>query len=191
MSSEAPIEDEPVGYRKPPVSSRFRKGQSGNPRGRPRGSRQRLPYDAVLGQLVTIREDGVERRVTAAEAFLLHVAKRGLEGDGPAARAAMAAIEEARARQGGDEEQITVIIWKVVGPGRVNSAMQKLKMARKLNPYSDSARMQLEPWIVQRALARLGSRRLSLEEQHAVVQATRTPGKVQWPDWWEVSTAGR
>ena len=47
--------------------------------------------------MVTIREDGVERRVTAAEAFLLHVTKRGLEGDGAAARAAMAAIEEARA----------------------------------------------------------------------------------------------
>ena len=46
--------------------------------------------------MVTIREDGVERRVTAAEAFLLHVTKRGLEGDGAAARAAMAAIEVAR-----------------------------------------------------------------------------------------------
>ena len=46
--------------------------------------------------MVTIKEDGVERRVTAAEAFLLHLTKRGLEGDGAAARSAMAAIEEAR-----------------------------------------------------------------------------------------------
>jgi hypothetical protein len=44
--------------------------------------------------MVTIREDGVERRVTAAEAFLLQLAKRGLEGDGPAARATLAVIEE-------------------------------------------------------------------------------------------------
>ena len=86
-----------IGYRRPPASTRFRKGQSGNPRGRPRGRRNEPPYEAVLGQMVTIREDGVERRVTAAEAFLLHVTKRGLEGDGAAARAAMAAIEEARA----------------------------------------------------------------------------------------------
>lgn len=32
-----------VGYGKPPAASRFRKGQSGNPRGRPKGSRNRLP----------------------------------------------------------------------------------------------------------------------------------------------------
>jgi hypothetical protein len=32
---------------------------------------------------VTIRKGGVERRVTADEAFLLQLIKRGLEGDGP------------------------------------------------------------------------------------------------------------
>jgi len=31
--------------------------------------------------MVTIREDGVERRVSAEEAFLLYLLKRGLEGD--------------------------------------------------------------------------------------------------------------
>jgi len=35
------------------------------------------PYDAVLGQMVTIKEDGVERRVTAAEAFLQSVGWKG------------------------------------------------------------------------------------------------------------------
>jgi hypothetical protein len=32
-----------VGYGKPPAATRFQKGQSGNPKGRPRGSRNRLP----------------------------------------------------------------------------------------------------------------------------------------------------
>lgn len=72
--------EDAVGYRRPPVSSRFRKGQSGNPRGRPRGRHRSPPYEAVLGKMVTIREGGAERRITAAEAFLLHVTKKGLEG---------------------------------------------------------------------------------------------------------------
>jgi Family of unknown function (DUF5681) len=32
-----------VGYRKPSTATRFRKGQSGNPRGRPRGGKSKLP----------------------------------------------------------------------------------------------------------------------------------------------------
>ena len=68
MTDEKEPDDYAVGYGKTPASSRFRKGQSGNPRGRPRGRRNDPPYEAVLGQMVTIREDGAERRVTAAEA---------------------------------------------------------------------------------------------------------------------------
>src|SRR5690349_21473229 len=35
-----------VGYRRPPASHRFRKGQSGHPAGRVRGSRNRLPSES-------------------------------------------------------------------------------------------------------------------------------------------------
>ena len=86
-----------VGYSKPPTATRFQKGRSGNPRGRPKNRKRGLPYDHVLGQMVTIRDNGAEKRVTAAEAFLLHLTKKGLEGDAPAARASLAALENARA----------------------------------------------------------------------------------------------
>lgn len=177
---------EDVGYKKPPRSTQFRKGRSGNPRGRPRGSRRELPYDALLGQMVTIREDGRERRVTAAEAFLLHLTKRGLEGDSAAARASLAAIEAARATARSDIPAIGRIIWHLISPGSVGPALDALGMALKLNRYSEQASYKLKPWIVQAALARLGNRRLTTEAQKVVVASTHAAEKVEWPEWWAV-----
>lgn len=184
--SDHPVDSDNVGYRQPPNSTRFAKGQSGNPRGRPKNRHREAPYEAVLGQMVTLRDGGEERRVTAAEAFLLRLAKRGLEGNGPAARDAIAAIEAARDVQRATTNAISVIIHWAAEPGSVNSALEPLRMAKKLDPYRETARMMLEPWVVQAALARFGDRRLSREEQRTVVDATRTPHKVIWPDWWEV-----
>lgn len=177
-----------VGYGRPPTSTRFKKGRSGNPKGRPPGSRSEAPYEAVLGQMVMIREGGVERQLTAAEAFLLKIAKQGLEGDGAAARSALKAIEKARADRQQREEwpdriNLTIVY---VRPGGVTTALEPLRMARKLDRFRKTARMALEPWIVEAALARFGDKRLTVEEQKIVLEATRTPAKVRWPDWWEV-----
>jgi hypothetical protein len=174
-----------VGYRAPPLSTRFRKGQSGNPKGRPRGSRPAPPHDTVLGQKVTIREGGIARRITAAEAFLLHMAKRGLEGDSAAARTALEAIAEARAARGPEiDDDTLVVVLRHVAPGGVESAMRPLGMATRLDPYRPTTRLVIEPWLVELALERLGERRLTAAQQREIVHATRTPRKVKWPTWW-------
>jgi hypothetical protein len=67
-----------------------------------------------------------------------------------------------------------------VVPGSVTSALAPLRMAKKLDPYRETARMALEPWLVEAALTRL-ARRLSPAEQRTIVKATRTPDKVRWP----------
>ncbi|GHC66494.1 DUF5681 domain-containing protein [Neogemmobacter tilapiae] len=175
-----------IGYGRPPVSGRFQKGQSGNSKGRPRGKHREAPYEAVLGQIVTIRDGTTTTKVTAEEAFLLQLAKRGLEGNGPAARDAMAVIETGKSERVDEADRVTAIVRVSVMPGSVTSALELLRMAKKLDPYRPTARMALEPWIVEAALARMGDRRLSPEEQATVVKATRTPNKVNWPEWWEV-----
>jgi hypothetical protein len=131
--------------------------------------------------MMTIREGETERRVTAAEAFLLKLAKRGVEGDSAAARESLALIEEAKEQQ--NPNVVTRWVLVAVAPGSVTSALLPLRMAKKLDPYRETARVVLEPWIVEAALARLG-RTLSPTEQRTIVKATRTPRKVRWPEWW-------
>jgi hypothetical protein len=133
--------------------------------------------------MVTIREDGTERSVTAAEAFLLQLAKRGLKGDSAAARASLALTEEARERQGIGEFRISAIVMVGLVPGSVTSALEPLRMATKLDSYRETARIALEPWLVEAALARL-PQPLSPADQRIVVEAARTPRKVRWPAWW-------
>jgi len=159
------------------------KGRSGNPRGRPRNRHREIPYDTVLGQMVTIREEGRERRVTAAEAFILQLTRKGLQGDSAAARASLAAIETARASRGsGAAGGILRIIMITYGVGGV---LKKLGIGTKRNPLSkELVRWELQPWIVQAALDRLGDRVLTPEEQREVWSVTRQRDHVVWPRWW-------
>lgn len=70
-----------VGYGKPPIKSRFVKGKSGNPKGRPRGSaRQRRNLIELLGEEVSIQEGGRIRKITKYEVIntrLIHAAMKG------------------------------------------------------------------------------------------------------------------
>jgi len=179
--------DEAVGYQQPPRAGRFRKGQSGNPQGRPRNRHRHPPHDTVLGQMVTVRENGRDRRITAAEAFILHLTRKGLAGDNNAARAALAAIEKARPSVD-LRDMIDTIRICAVGSG-ADAILEPLGIGRK-KFATDETRMrwQLEPWIVEAALDRLGERQLSETEQREVWSNTRTPHKVRWPQWWSVRT---
>ena len=127
--------------------------------------------------MVTIREGGTERRVLADEAFLLQLAKRGVEGDS-AARASLAVIEEARERRGIGECPISAIVMVGLVLGSVTSALEPLRMATKFDPYRETARNRA------RTMARRGRIGLSPADQRIIVKATRTPRKVRWPEWW-------
>ena len=75
-----------VGYRKPPMASRFKPGRSGNPGGRPKRPSMNGAFDRVANRMLTVRQGGRKRRMTAVEALLLGLMDRALKGDRVAER---------------------------------------------------------------------------------------------------------
>lgn len=71
-----------VGYCRPPKAHRFKKGQSGNPNGRPKGARSfRTIAAEVLGQNITVKENGEEITITRGEGVVRAVTIAAMKGD--------------------------------------------------------------------------------------------------------------
>jgi hypothetical protein len=71
-----------VGFGKPPAQTRFKKGVSGNPKGRPRGSRNiRSSIREAFIAPVTIRQGDKTRRISTLEALSRKQLEQGIKGD--------------------------------------------------------------------------------------------------------------
>jgi hypothetical protein len=69
-----------VGYQKPPRATRFKAGQSGNPRGRARRSKNgRTLLEETLNEVIVVNESGVPHRLTKREAFFKSLVARALK----------------------------------------------------------------------------------------------------------------
>lgn len=80
MSQDDP--DYEVGYGKPPKESRFKKGKSGNPKGRPKTSRNTgKMLEDVFYRKIPITEGGKRRDITVMETIFRQVANGAAKGE--------------------------------------------------------------------------------------------------------------
>jgi len=88
-----------IGFGKPPKHSRFRKGLSGNPKGRPKGKRNLATVlERTLQEKVVIEENGARRTVTKLEAAIKQLVNKAAAGD-------LAALRQLTALAGSAVEQ--------------------------------------------------------------------------------------
>lgn len=74
--------DYEVGYGRPPEGTRFRKGQSGNPKGRPKATKNvSTMLEEVFFRKIQISENGRRREVTMVEAILWQLVNGAVKGE--------------------------------------------------------------------------------------------------------------
>jgi Family of unknown function (DUF5681) len=102
-----------VGYGRPPPEHKFKKGASGNPKGRPKGAKNEATIlRALLNRKIQLRQDGKSQSITVLEAMLLKIADEALKGNPKAAAflldryAPVDAVGEDRVELDPDDQQI-------------------------------------------------------------------------------------
>jgi hypothetical protein len=115
-------DDHEVGYGKPPENGRFKKGQSGNPKGRPKGVRNfQTEVEDILRSKVTVTVAGKPKSVGTVTAAFMRLKEKALKGDLRALESLLAYAQEgsnasdARSR----ERQLSKLEKDILGRSRL------------------------------------------------------------------------
>jgi hypothetical protein len=124
-----------VGYRKPPKVTRFNKGRSGNPKGRPKQSRNLVGLiDEELDILVVIQESGKKAHLTKREVLAKQIVNGALNGN---AKSTSALISMDQHRQEKEPEAIELTATDIEQYQRLQQRIidnEQRKQVRKKRP---------------------------------------------------------
>ncbi|MBX3531901.1 MAG: hypothetical protein KF849_14930 [Rhizobiaceae bacterium] len=107
-----------VGYGRPPRATRFRKGRSGNPKSRPKGSRSaKSLLEQALAAPVSISEGGTTRVIEQRMALFKSLVARAIKGDARAAALVVRLMEQLeRDAPSKQHKPVTTIEYRIVDP---------------------------------------------------------------------------
>jgi hypothetical protein len=131
MNSEK--NDYEVGYRKPPVATRFKKGQSGNPGGKSKKIAPELNPGKILQSIdneeMIVKIEGKGKRMLKAEIYFRQLFTKAIKGNLTDARlvAKMAAKYFGPEAEGPSETRFIIV------PDKRNKPSRKLNTGRKGN----------------------------------------------------------
>ena len=87
--------DYAVGYGKPPVHTRFQKGKSGNPKGRPRGMKNMSTLlSTALNASIVVVANGRRKKITKREAIVTQLVNKSAAADLKATQIVLAMLRD-------------------------------------------------------------------------------------------------
>lgn len=180
-----PVAITPEWPAKDPKETRFKKGQSGNPKGRPRKKRlEPLPFETFLDEQITMRINNEVRTMSRLEGLLYAQQARAMKGYRGVSRMLIdESIAELYARWKRKEGPVEVAyLFFGSDPDPDEYFLDGLEELRIIHRRRQG-HVMLERWIVEAAVQRL-QEPLKEAEQVAVLRGTPCPRRVNWPDWW-------
>jgi Family of unknown function (DUF5681) len=124
--------DEDVGYGRPPRAHQFKPGQSGNPKGRPKGAKNESTIlREIFERKIESRSAGRSRKITVLEGILLRITEDSLKGNTKSAAfllnryAAMVSGELQRQDLSDDDRQVLEAFAQRIGTHRNDDGDQE------------------------------------------------------------------
>lgn len=168
--------------------SRFEKGQSGNPQGRPKQRRPHVSaFDIIFDKTLTVTQGGVERELTVDEALQLQTYQAALKGSKMAVRAVLKMIEKRE-----------TALTKLHPPAHIGARIEIEHDA----PNADAAlrilgiavdghvppgggegarTLKLANWAAQAGISRPGCHGFTDKDREDIARYTLDPDNLRWP----------
>jgi hypothetical protein len=101
-----------VGYRRPPLHTRFKPGQSGNPSGRVKGSKNlKTLFHQILNEQIPLIDGAQSKKVTKGEALMRRLIIGALKGDSRSLMTLMRIAEQTGEFDGDAKNEPLIIRW--------------------------------------------------------------------------------
>jgi hypothetical protein len=115
-----------VGYGRPPQATKFQAGRSGNPKGRPKGSKNfKTLFEEELAQPITLTENGKRKRMPKRQALVKQMINKALSND---AKAAAIVLDQIRRSESQGEAVPTLDIRPLQHPDLLANIVRRIRL---------------------------------------------------------------